>query len=110
MFLENNFKEITENEINIIKNNINNQDSYFENILQKFFIEKLNNSIKENIFELDNLVPLDIIKKLCEENEYLKYIMDKDFKYIGVSFKEEDNSHISKDYFKCSIIISKTFF
>ena len=110
LFLENNFKEITENEINIIKNNINNQDSYFENMLQKFFIEKVNNSIKENIFELDNLVPLDIIKKLCEENEYLKYIMDKDFKYIGVSFKEEDNSHISKDYFKCSIIISKTFF
>ena len=107
--LENNIKEITKKEINLIKKNVNKDYSILANLIENFSKEWNNNSIKEFIFILDNLVPLDIIRKLIEDNKYINYIFDKEFKYIGVSLREDEYSHLSKDYFKCSILISKNF-
>ena len=107
--LDNNIMEITKKEINLIKDNINKDYSILVNLIENFSKEWLNNSIKEFVFILDNLVPLDIIRKLIEDNKYINYIFDKEFKYIGVSLREDEYSHLSKDYFKCSILISKNF-
>ena len=106
--IDNKIEEITESEINFIKNTLNNKDDYIINLINKFSNEWFKNKIKEFVLKLDNLIPLDIIKKLIEKN-YIKYILDKDYNYIGVTVKEEDNSHLSKDYFMCSILISKNY-
>ena len=107
--LDNNIMEITKKEINLIKDNINKDYSILVNLIENFSKEWLNNSIKEFVFILDNLVPLDIIRKLIEEKNYINYIFDKEYKYIGVSLREDEHSHLSKDYFKCIILVSKNF-
>jgi hypothetical protein len=101
--------EITKKEINLIKDNINKDYSILVNLIENFSKEWLNNSIKEFVFILDNFVPLDIIRKLIEEKNYINYIFDKEYKYIGVSLREDEHSHLSKDYFKCIILVSKNF-
>ena len=107
--IDNNIMNINEGQIILIKNNINKNDSLLFKLIEKLSKEWHNNSIKEFVFILENLVPLDIIRKLIEDKEYINYIFDNEYKYIGVSLREDEHSHHSKDYFKCSILISKNF-